>query len=186
MQFTITFHGPFHVATGTAEQGIDRTVDPDALLPASSLKGLMRAAAAEQLGVAPSVVDAVFGDDPTRRDRDRRRRLRPSPWWWSDAALVGAEVANITQIRVDDETGTTDRGFLMFGQHVWAEAATFDVEQRDPVDDLALHTLVLNAAARAVVSLGGQRRRGEGWVTVTGEPWTLQHTAQLMALRGRR
>lgn len=183
MRFTITFHGPFHVATGTPELGVDRSVDRENPLPATSLKGLMRAAASEQLGLRDDVVDAVFGEDPTRQGR-ARSPLAASPWWWSDAEFAGAPVVtNTTQIRIDDESGVTRRGFVMFGEHVWAEAATFDVEQREQVDDLDLHELVLRGAARAVVSLGGLRRKGEGWVTVSGDPWSLADTTRLLALR---
>lgn len=161
--FTITFHGPFHVGSGTPTEGLDSTVDLDNLLPGSSLKGVMRAAAAEVLGVPEAVVGAVFGT-PGRGF---------APWAWSDAEFIGAtHVTPVARIRMDDETGTTRRGFLMLGQHVWANAATFTVSQTSndlPRPAVERHRLLLRAAARAVTSVGATRRRGEGWVSITDD-----------------
>ena len=42
--FTVTIHGPFHISAGESGDGADNVVDRDNPLPASSLKGLMRAA----------------------------------------------------------------------------------------------------------------------------------------------
>lgn len=175
--FTITFHTPFHISTGGAERGLDRLVDPDNPLPASSLKGRMRAAAFETLQLDAEFVNEVFG-----------HRYAPSPWWWSDASFDAApHIRNITQVRIDDTSGTSDEGLLMFGQHVWACTATFSVEQRHFLDEatVRVHDLVLRASARAVVSLGGQRRRGEGWVTIDSGPWKRTDTVQLLKLKAR-
>ena len=49
LEFTITFYAPFRVATGVAARGIDAPVDSNHPLPASSLKGVMRAAARDVL-----------------------------------------------------------------------------------------------------------------------------------------
>lgn len=175
MKFTITFHTPFHVSTGTSEKGLDRLVDVDNPLPASSLKGRMRAAASEDLGLPSALVDDVFGHVGA-----------PSPWWWSDAEFDSLTVRNITQIKVNDRSGTSERGFLMFGQHVWATTAVFDVVRRVvQADRFPDHELVLRASARAITSLGGQRRRGEGWVTISEGPWTSQDTRRLIAMRGQ-
>lgn len=171
--FTITFHTPFHVATGTASEGLARLVDSENPLPASTLKGRMRAAAATTLGLPPTVVAEVFGSVGD-----------PSPWWWSDAHFGSFKIGNTTRIRVDDATGTTARGFLMMGQHVWADTATFTVAQRVIVDrDISRHAVVLRASARAITTIGGQRRRGEGWVTITDGAWTSADTDELAHLR---
>lgn len=187
MRFEVTFHGPFHVATGVPELGVDRPVDPANPLPASSLKGLMRAAARDQLGLRDEVVNAVFGDDPTQEGR-APGQLKGSPWWWSDADLgEQPTVTNVARIRVDDDAGIVARGFIMFGKHVWADTASFVVEQVGDVADARIDTLVLRASAMAVLSLGGQRRRGEGWVTIAPgadeAPWAASDTAELMKLR---
>ena len=88
--------------------------------------------------------------------------------------------------RIDD-AGRTVPGFLGFGMHAWARGGTFTVEPRIRLKDTVRerHTLVLRAAARSVSSLGGDRRRGSGWVTMTDPlPWTAADTANLLALRG--
>lgn len=171
--FTITFHTPFHVSTGTSERGLDRLVDAENPLPASSLKGRMRAAARETLRLDPGLVAAVFGSASD-----------PSPWWWSDAAFSDDPlIRNVARVKIDDASGTTERGFLMFGQHVWADTATFTVAPRVTIARHDEHELVLRASARAITSLGGQRRRGEGWVTVTGGDWSPADTTRLITLR---
>ncbi|WP_051209227.1 RAMP superfamily CRISPR-associated protein [Propionicicella superfundia] len=179
LAFTIRFHGPFHVGTGRPEPGLDNAVDRDTPLPASSLKGLMRAAARESLGVRETLVDDVFG-----------KPRQPAPWWWSDAQFaVPIAVTSTTRISVDDATGLAKRGFLMFGEHAWAEPATFCVEPRVRLSDeqYSVHSLVLRAAALAVLGLGGGRRRGEGWVSIEddGEPWTDADSERLIAARVR-
>ena len=168
--FTITFHGPFHVSTGMSENGLDRTVDHTNLLPSSGLKGLMRAAASEELELVNELVDDIFGFGTRSNRRPDGVDSTSSPWWWSTPTFASpAVVSTATRIRVDETTGATDRGFLMIGEHVWADSATFTVEPRVRMERRALHELVLRAAARAVTSLGGQRRRGEGWVTIRDE-----------------
>lgn len=174
MKFTITFHTPFHIAAGGAAEGLDRLIDTDNPLPSTGLKGVMRAAATETLHLDPAMVTAVYGHPGS-----------PSPWWWSDASFTKPpQFRNITQVHIDDVTGTADEGFLMFGQHVWATTATFEIAQQLHVatDQLPTHGLVLKACARAVVSLGGQRRRGEGWVSIDAGSWTSADTTALLDL----
>lgn len=159
-EFTITFHGPFHVGSGVASQGLDRVVDHVKPLPATSLKGVMRAAARD-LGVRPQVVTEIFGGPGGAG----------SPWWWSDAEFDTSDMVfdRLARIRVDDESGLVKRGFLMMGEVVWAPRARFRVAPLVSLDptDADRDRLVLRAAARAVVAVGGSRRRGEGWVTMT-------------------
>lgn len=90
----IVFHGPFRVGTGLSAPGVRQSVDPADLLPASSLKGLMRASAARLLPARADVVDEVFGlrhadraADPARPGGAHRRRGwdGSSPWHWSGA-----------------------------------------------------------------------------------------------------
>jgi hypothetical protein len=182
--FSIAFHGPFHVGTGEAEEGMDRTVDRDNLLPATSLKGLMRAEAVEVLGVDPALVADIFGAPG-----------RAGAWWWSDGQIDpirSAEtperplIGRVARIRVDD-AGLAMRGFLALGEHVWAEGAHFTVGQlRELTTEVtSRHTTILRAAARSVVSLGGARRRGEGWVTIVDDQgdWTAADTTALLSCR---
>lgn len=194
LTFTIAFHGPFHVGSGVPEQGLDRVLDRERLLPASSLKGLMRAEALERLLVDPVLVGAVFGTyGPRPANAAPSRRRTESPWVWSDAVFEplneGAFVRRGARIQIDDASGTVARGFLMIGESVWAREATFTIDLRQTMsdDDLAAHRLVLRAAGRSVSALGGGRRRGEGWVSVT-EPasWGDDDSEALLELRGGR
>lgn len=176
LDFQITFHGPFHVARGQAAAGNDRTVDGNQLLPASSLKGLLRAEAREQLQIKSALVNEIFGSG------------RPSPWVWSDASIVDPMVQRSARIRIGDtDGGQAEDEFLMIGQHVWARSATFSIEQwgEVPPDRLAAHTLVLTAAALSVNALGGARRRGEGWVSIRrpGFTWSSENTESILKLR---
>ncbi|GGZ83507.1 hypothetical protein GCM10010389_21700 [Streptomyces echinoruber] len=74
MIVTLTFHSAFRVGTGDADGTAHATVDRDDPVPASSLKGLMRASAERLLPYRPEVVAAVFGAP-----------RRPCPWHWSPA-----------------------------------------------------------------------------------------------------
>jgi CRISPR/Cas system CMR subunit Cmr4 (Cas7 group RAMP superfamily) len=177
--FTIRFHGPFHVGTGNPDDGLDRPVDRSNLLPATSLKGLLRAEATEVLGIDGALVDRVFG-----------ARGKPGAWWWEDARPDGfLDVRRMARIVVGDN-GIVSRGFLMLGEHVWLERATFQVgplRQLEPADQ-ELHMRVLRAAARSCMSLGGSRRRGEGWVSITDDQsvWTVDDSRAIVASRGAR
>ncbi len=178
LTFTITFHGPFAVATGAAGLGLHAPIDGEVPLPGSSLKGLLRAQAETVLGLTATHVAAVFG-----------LPRRPSPWAFVDA---GPDHKWITdrqaRIKVDDE-GAVEPGALQLGAQAWARTATFDVEQIAPIaaDNLPRHELILHAAARSVSALGGGRRRGAGWVSIarTDVPWTSADTRALIALRER-
>ncbi len=182
LSFTIRFRGPFHVATGTASAGLDRTIDRAIPLPASSLKGLMRAEALGALGFHPTVVDDVFGT-----------HARPCPWAWSDAQFdtdSAPNVSRLARIRIHPGLGgQVVANHLMLGEHCWADTAEFEIELIDPLSDVDVrrHTLVLRAAATSVLSLGGARNRGEGWVAVTpripDRSWTAEEIHELAALR---
>lgn len=105
--FTITFHGPFRVGTGTPSEGLDARVDRDNLLPSTSLKGVMRAAAKETLAAPVALVDAVFGGPAGRRPGT----ASASPWGWTDALFSSAPIVTpVTRIRVDNATGLVRPG----------------------------------------------------------------------------
>jgi CRISPR/Cas system CSM-associated protein Csm3 (group 7 of RAMP superfamily) len=184
-EFTITFHGPFHIGSGVADQGLDRVLDHGALLPGTSLKGVMRAAASETLKLPRLLVAQVFGGVIQTQGKTRRV---PSPWAWSDADLGDHSFQNLARIRIDDETRTTERGFLMLGESVWATSARFTVTRhRELVGDVNDHLIVLRASARTVTGVGGGRRRGEGWVSIAdGATWSVDDTQALRSLGGDR
>lgn len=181
MIFTITFHGPFRVGTGTPSEGLDARVDRDVLLPSTSLKGVMRAAASETLRLPDRLVSEVFGQG----SGGVASGTGGAPWGWSDAEFATPAITPVTRIRIDDATGLTQRGALMMGEHVWASTASFTVFPLTLLADparLTLHSRVLRASARAVTSLGGLRRRGEGWVSITDDqPLTTSDVEALLA-----
>ncbi|MEO5874831.1 MAG: RAMP superfamily CRISPR-associated protein [Streptosporangiaceae bacterium] len=166
MRFQILFHGPFRVATGSAAEGLDATYAPDAPLPASSLKGLMRAHAKQQLDLDDRLVNEVFGGRTAPR----------CPWSWTDVEFTGNLDHRIrTQARIDPETFTTTDGAMFTTGELWPTAAEFEILQRDAVDParIELHQMVLTASARAITALGSDRRRGLGWVSVLPDlPWS--------------
>jgi CRISPR/Cas system CSM-associated protein Csm3 (group 7 of RAMP superfamily) len=181
MRFEVIFHTPFRVASGHSQDGSDTAVDPAGLLPASSIKGLMRSSARDLLKLPLPWVDQVFGTG-----------WHPSPWSWSDATMSGgsAAVRQRARIRIDPASGTAAKGALLIADEVLAPGAEFSIERTGWLESgsAAIHEAVLLAAARAVTAVGGDRRRGLGWVTITPtEPaWSLQHLDTVISLIERR
>lgn len=178
MRFEIEFHAPFRISSGRAGDGSDTTVDRAALLPASSLKGLMLSAARDLLRFPLRQVDAAFGTP-----------WQPSPWGWSDATMTEeVQIRPRTRIRIDPATGTVVPGALLVADEVLAARAEFSIDRAGWIEpgQARLHETILLAAARAVTAVGGDRRRGSGWVTVTPvEPqWSDKHLRAAAALAG--
>ncbi|MGH4016438.1 MAG: RAMP superfamily CRISPR-associated protein [Pseudonocardiaceae bacterium] len=183
LTFEVTFHGPVRVGRGRAAAGVDDTVDPEVIVPGSSLKGLMRAEASVLLGSRESaLVDEVFG-----------AAKQPSPWHWNDvraADTADDEVRSGARIRVDSTSGTAVDGGLFSAEYRWPRTARFDVARFTALtdEDRERHELLLWAAALSVHSIGADRNRGYGWVDVTrvdAEPdeTFLARVAELMGVR---
>ncbi|SDH47679.1 RAMP superfamily CRISPR-associated protein [Pseudonocardia oroxyli] len=175
LRFQITFHGPVRVGRGRAAPGVDDTVDPGVIIPGSSLKGLMRAEATA-LGLAPTLVDSVFG-----------RGRAQSPWHWGDVVAGSAEVRVGTRIRKDDESGTAVEGGMFAAEFRWPETATFEIRRFDALsdEDLRRHETVLWASALAVHSVGADRNRGFGWVDLQRvDPPSEDLASSVLALAG--
>lgn len=190
--FTITFHGPFRVARGEASGGADLTVDRQTPLPASSIKGLMRAAAEHVLRIPEPWLMAVFGADTGGDQAGPGLGGVLDQWCWSDPE-IGQGLRTIdraARIRLQPDGTVMDR-HLLVGEQVWVhEPVPFTVTRLGPVHpaDLDAHRLILRASARAVLALGGQRRRGFGWVTISagdGEVWTDVESRALLAIGQR-
>jgi CRISPR/Cas system CSM-associated protein Csm3 (group 7 of RAMP superfamily) len=182
VRFEIEFHTPFRVASGRAGGGSDATVDAAALLPASSLKGVMRSAARDLLRFPRDLVEAVFG---TAR--------QPSPWAWSDARVLDnadnvAVVRPRARIQIEPATGTVRSGALLIAEEVLATRGEFTIDRIAWLETALAgrHETVLLAAARAVTAVGGDRRRGLGWVSITpaDPPWSADHLRDAAALAG--
>ena len=169
VEFTVTFLGPFAVATGTASGGLDHRVDLATPLPSSSLKGLMRHEARVALGAPARWVDRIFGDS----------HGNPAAWRWTDAKLVDLAKTSLWSRVKLDEGGRSEERLLTVGEQIWADSAIFSVV---PAGEAKVaDQVLLPAAARHISSLGHQRRRGFGWVSVTdGLPWTEQDSRTLL------
>lgn len=172
-QFKIQFFGPVTIATGKAsETGADIEVNLDDPIPASSLKGVLRASA-EMLGMPIELVNEVFGYKTPHDEAAVERALAvegvSSPWWFSSAHNFEWQPQMRqarSRVRIDDDTGTAaDRGLFQLDE-IWPQTALFEIEQHSYINPerLALHGQVLLLAAHGTHSLGGSRRRGSGWV----------------------
>lgn len=184
MKLEIRFLTPYRVASGRAGDGADATVDRSVPLPASSLKGVMRSAARDLLELSPTLVKEVFGTGHS-----------PSPWSWSDArpAAGSSDPLDIrlrARIQIDPDTGTVRDGALAIAEEIHSPDLVFTVTRTGWIaeDQVARqHERVLLASARAVTALGGDRRRGLGWVSVTPvEPgWATTNVVDLVAALSR-
>lgn len=159
IKFTIAFHGPFRVGTGIADRGLDDSIDQGEPLPASSVKGAMRAAAELVLGLPPAVVGSVFGGEGSGNG---------SPWAWSTPQFQTAPTIRPRARNQIGPDGVAVDQALALTEHAWADAATFLVEQQRSVRVLPKdeHIKVLAAAAISVTALGAWRTRGLGAVSI--------------------
>jgi CRISPR/Cas system CSM-associated protein Csm3 (group 7 of RAMP superfamily) len=160
MNVTIRFHGPFRISTGAAAPGVDAAVDPDAFLPESSLKGVMRAAAVT-IGVRRELIDAVFGTPKAA-----------SPWAWLPVRFdTSPVISRRARVPIDPATGIAVENGLLLAQEAWATSASFEIVNHAVLDAASMktHCDVLAVAARGVRSIGANRNRGLGWVTLTSD-----------------
>ena len=159
LSFEITFLSPFRVSTGEAAPGLDATIDLDHALPASSLKGVMRATAEKLLGGKAPIIGEVFGSDQ-----------HPCRWHWSDASPLGgwADPAVTARVKIEN-THTATRDMLALAEETHAPRASFRIAAtaRMQPEQLELHGIVLAVAGQATRALGAARRRGLGWISVS-------------------
>lgn len=183
LTFEVTFHGPVRVGRGRAGIGVDDTVDPDVIVPGSSLKGLMRAEAVTLLGGRETdLVGEVFGAS-----------RQPSPWHWNDIRADSTAddlVRSGARIRVDSKAGAAVDGGLFSAEYRWPRTARFDIQRFTALTDKdrERHEVLLWAAALSVHSVGADRNRGYGWVDVTrvGAEPDETFLAQIASLMGVR
>lgn len=160
MAFRIEFAAPFRVSTGAGADGVDVTVDPRDPLPSTSLKGVMRATAGQLFGRHAPLVGEVFGTPATE-----------SPWAWSRAVPVLGDWSRprpASRVKLNSDH-SAEHDMLVIAEQVDAAAAVFTVTQRTPLppEALAQHRALLAVSAQATRSLGGNRRRGLGWVHIS-------------------
>ncbi|MGV1006358.1 MAG: RAMP superfamily CRISPR-associated protein [Candidatus Nanopelagicales bacterium] len=177
LKITLLLHTPTRIATGRAARGLDAVLDPDTL-PASSLKGVMRAAATEILGLQSETVSRLFGGTGGQ----------PAPWAWSDVDLTGSGGVVSTRVRIpiDPETGVAAAGGLFHAEELWVDQPLdFTIRQSRPTADAQTDALLLAASAMSVKGIGAARRRGLGWTTMTaaisGQPVSAQKAAKAVA-----
>lgn len=178
MEFTVVFHSRFRVGDAYPRDGVDLTADIVDPLPADHLKGVMRAAATQLVGwgaVPEDLIKAVFGTDAA-----------PCPWGWSGAHPEAplfwhreqrhrVAINPATHTALNDMLVAADEVALMQndpdGKPIPATAATakFSVRPLKPIPagGLPQQQALLRLAARNVHHVGGWRRRGLGWVTIT-------------------
>ena len=183
LNFEVRFHGPVRVGRSRAAPGVDDTVDPEVIVPGSSLKGLMRAEAIVLLGGEPPLVDAVFGS-----------AQQPSPWHWDDIRAGDGAADRVragARIRVDSAAGTAVEGGLFTAEYRWPRAAGFAVHRflALPEDDQLRHETLLWGSALSVRSIGADRNRGFGWVEISraampADAALVERVATLTGVRG--
>jgi hypothetical protein len=178
LSFTVTFYEPFRVGSAYAREGVDAALDRHDPLPPDHLKGLMRAAASDLLGVPSPQVDDVFGSP-----------RKESPWSWSSARPAGEWVFTFRhRVAIDETSHAALKDHLMLGEQAWAETAQFEISQVGavPQDRMERHVLVLRCAGSGVHGLGAWRRRGLGWVGIvpTDTPVSSADIAVLMTMAG--
>ena len=180
ISFTVTFHSPFRVGSAYARDGVDAALDRHDPLPPDHIKGLMRAAATDLLGLRTAEVDDVFGSPAA-----------PSPWAWSSAQPVGDgwEFSFRHRVAIDRDAHSARKDHLVLGEQAWVRQARFTIQSVGALTEAARdrHVLVLRCAASAVHALGSWRRRGLGWVGVApdDEPVSANDVAKLLELAGR-
>jgi hypothetical protein len=175
--FTVTFHSPFRVGTGRAGDHAGSALDREDPLPADSLKGVMRAAAAGLLGAGHPAVSEVFGG-----------RGAPSPWAWASAEPQAPwQIGRRSRVSTSQSAQSPA---LILGEDAWTPTARFDVMRaglippgRRTEED---HVLILRCAASGVHGLGAWRRRGLGWVAITPDdgPVSADDISRLLSIRG--
>jgi CRISPR/Cas system CSM-associated protein Csm3 (group 7 of RAMP superfamily) len=177
LRFVIDFLSPFRISTGEAAAGVDATIDTGDPLPATSIKGVMRATAKQLLGEQADLVGRVFGN-----------AQRPCRWHWGDAVPIGDSWASpqiTARVRIDAATHTAKHDMLALAEETTAARAEFVITRMEPVSDVEMHAAVLAIAARGTRSLGAARRRGLGWVSITCPDVILDRGAVEKILAGR-
>jgi CRISPR/Cas system CMR subunit Cmr4 (Cas7 group RAMP superfamily) len=190
LDLDLVLHTPVHVGTGVSRLGVHETVDRRVPVPASSVKGVMRAAAVDLLSpgrepfraspdTAPEPDDEhgragdVADDQPPLVRSVFGGRGTASPWHWSDPELVTSrpddDVEHRTRIRIDPDTGTVLDGALVVTEVVRPGTMRLSVTRRRPVapTDLPAHRALLVLSALLIDGVGGGRSAGLGWASLT-------------------
>ena len=156
IEFSVAIHSGFRVGAAYGRDGVDLAVDVEDPLPATHLKGIMRASAVELvtlLDVAPELFDVVFGSV-----------AMPSSWSWSGARpRAGAEwtVSTRHRVEIDPVAGAARKDHLVRAHRVDTRAATFAVHRLHGDSDGTFGGLAAEEALldRALMVVGVQAYR---------------------------
>jgi CRISPR/Cas system CSM-associated protein Csm3 (group 7 of RAMP superfamily) len=197
LAFEVTFVTPY-------------AVGQEVKIPGSTIKGLMLDTARD-LSIPWALIREVFGGhridiaeiDSTEEDPASQKSgpTLPSPWAWSDMEFPDGEPneTSRSRIRINKVTGVVTDGALVLSKEYHIQGihkGSFSIERVGPVPRLCppvsiceeKHLAILEATARAMTSLGGDRRRGLGWITVSrkDKQTTAAELAEAIeALRGK-
>ena len=128
LSLAITFNGSFRIGSGRSGVMLDDVLDPDRLLPGTSLKGVMREAAR---ALFPMVDDAT--DHPMVAEVFGTTRSR-SPWHWDDAEFaVEPSIRPKARIALDDRR-RTEPGALFVVEAAHTSTATATIWQQDQIE----------------------------------------------------
>lgn len=167
LTFVVRFHQPFLVASGNAGRGLNTLGHAGAPVPASQLKGAMRAAAQHVLCIDQKKLKPIFGSA-----EEKGKRATSGAWGWSNLGPTDAFIRwSAARNRIDSVTGTVMHEALAFEEELWQKpgaTATFCIDRLKPLepDMVQQHIAVLQAAACATTALGHNRNRGMGAVTI--------------------
>ncbi|WP_162802874.1 hypothetical protein [Ornithinimicrobium avium] len=156
LRFTMSFHSAFLSATGQAADGYDLTLDLENPVRESHLKGVMSDAAARVLRFPPARIEQIFGSP-----------AQESPWRWQVTEQQCARAVVRHRVGIDDDTHCAHQDMLVRARAGHLDTVAFEVYRVTDPEDLMERTAI-TCSARAVHRLGGQRRRGFGWVGVEG------------------
>ncbi|MDN5789581.1 MAG: hypothetical protein L0H25_01755 [Micrococcales bacterium] len=165
--FSVQLHQPFLVSSGLSGEGLDSRARSAVPLPATSLKGVMRASATHVLGIPGELVDAVYG-----REGKVGHPGGSAAWGWTDAGPLGAfEFWSRSRNRLDSQSGGTLAEALTNTEEIWQKPGRdirFAVEPLIALStqDAEMHRAILQASAYGVTAIGSWRNRGMGAVTM--------------------
>lgn len=190
LEFKVVFHTAY-------------AVDRASAIPGSVIKGLMLEAARD-LGLTEpwELARTVFGGhkhdiamidktDNPEGEAGSAGPTMPSPWAWSDVWFDEDRGHRTrSRIKIDPDTGAIVDGAIVQVTEFGGQDLTgsFAIEQTARIwgclgiDD---HLTILEATARTVTALGGDRRRGLGWVTVSRADEAANSQAAITALAER-
>lgn len=119
LRFTVEFLSPFAVSTGQARDGLDTTVNLEEPLPATALKGLLKAHLRDTLGAPPAVLTRIFTSGDTLR-------------WVFGEGQAQVSVNAWARVKVDDEGRAAER-HLMVGEQAYATTGSFSISGKGRV-----------------------------------------------------